>query len=61
MKKKIGDLTLKEVVDICKKCDEEKIDYCPFANAPVLHCVDNDKVRRFGLYKEIEVEENEKN
>ena len=42
MKKKIGDLTLKEVVDICKKCDEEKIDYCPFANAPVLHCVDND-------------------
>ena len=56
MKKAIGELTLNEVVDICKKCDEEKIDLCPFVNVLFVYCFDNDKQRRFGLDKEIEVD-----
>ena len=57
MKKAVGELTLNEVVDICKKCDEEKIDHCPFVNVLFVYCFGNDKERRFGLDKEIEVDE----
>ena len=58
MKKKIGELTLNEVADICKKCDENKIDGCPFINALFVDCFcNNDDERRIGLDQEIEVEE----
>lgn len=58
MKKKIRELTLNEVADICKKCDEEKIDKCPFVNVLFVQCFTNDKKRRLGLNEEIEVDEN---
>ncbi len=58
MKKKIGDLTLNEVADICKKCDEGEIKGCPFTNVLFVDCFcSNDYERRIGLDKEIEVEE----
>lgn len=57
MKKAVGELTLNEVADICKKCDEEKIEHCPFINVAFMQCFTNDKERRFGLNKEIEVDE----
>lgn len=57
MKKKIVDLTLNEVADICKKCDEEKIEHCPFVGVPFVYCFTSDKKRRLGLDKEIEVDE----
>jgi len=58
MKKKIGELTLNEVADICKKCAEKELDDCPFVNIVLVDCGfydDNDK--RNGLNNEIEVEE----
>lgn len=58
MKKAIGELTLNEVVDVCKKCDEEKIEHCPFVGVPFIQCFTNDKKRRLGLNEEIEVVEN---
>lgn len=52
---KIGDLTLNEVADICKKCDEKKIEHCPFIHVLLIDCFckDNDE-RRIGFDKEIE-------
>ena len=56
MKKAIGNLTLNEVADICKKCDESKIGYCPFNDVLFLKCFcNNDEERRIGFDKEIEV------
>lgn len=58
MKKKIGDLTLNEVADICKKCDEDKVIPCPFYGVLFVDCFcSNDDERRIGLDKEIEVED----
>lgn len=57
MKKKIGDLTLNEVADICKKCDEKGVEYCPFLKVLLVDCGFDDKGRRMNLDKEIEVEE----
>ena len=57
MKKIVGDLTLNKIADICKKCDDGKIDHCPFLNVTFIYCFDNDEPRRIGLDKEIEVDE----
>ena len=62
MKKKIEDLTLREVADICGKCDEGKIDGCPFSNVLMIDCFTNiDEERRTGLDKKIEIEDEETN
>ena len=56
--KKVGDLTLNEVADICKKCDEKKIEHCPFIDILLVDCgFNDDKDRRRYLDKEIEVDE----
>lgn len=58
MKKKIGNLTLNEVADICKKCDEKVLEHCPFIDILLVDCgFNDDKDRRRYLDKEIEVVE----
>ena len=54
--KKVGDLTLNEVADICKKCDESKVEHCPFLNVLLVDCGLDDKERRMGLDKKIKVD-----
>ena len=55
--KKVGDLTLNEVADICKKCDEKNLEHCPFLNVLLIDCgLHDDKERRIGLNKEFEEE-----
>lgn len=57
MKKTIGELTLNEVVDLCKKCDEKNLEHCPFINVLLIDCFcNNDTERRIGLDKELEDE-----
>ena len=57
MKKKIKDLTLEEVANICKRCDS--IYGCPFYNVLVVDCqyLITDKDRRTRFESEIEVED----
>ena len=50
MEKKIGDMTLSEIADICKKCDNNKIERCPFLQVVLIECgFGCDKDRRCGL------------
>lgn len=58
MEKKIGDMTLSEIADICNKCDNNKIEYCPFLQVVLIECgFEFDKDRRCGLDDVIEIKE----
>lgn len=58
---KIGELTLNEVADICKRCDEDdgvptKVK-CPFTSVLLVDCFSNgvtDVARRLNLDKELD-------
>ena len=52
MKKKIGDLTLKELAKICHSQPENGCDRCPLQEMDICCCLFDDT-----LNKEIEVEE----
>ena len=60
MKKKIKDLTIAEIVNICKKCYEKELcDECPFRNIGIISCayVDNEaQINDLGE-QEIEVDD----
>ena len=58
MKKKIGELTLREVQKICKT--KEQCSDCPVYKVCAVPLCREDEVNEY-LEKEIEVEENEKN
>ena len=60
MKKKIGDLTLKEVAEICIKCKKHTFKDCTFPYTYWIDCPNDydDETIKFGLDQEIEVEEN---
>lgn len=59
---KVGELTLNEVADICKKCDmeESSIEFnCPFTSVILIscNCTYADTHRRIGLNDELVVDE----
>ena len=59
MKKKIKDLTLEEVANICKKCDDGYVSGCPFYRVLIVDCVRDctNAERRQRFESEIEVQD----